>query len=255
MKITVCELSDDQALLASEWHDLVAHLKAARSDFVLLPEMPFYPWWMSDARIDESIWNAAVASHQDWKRRLAELQTPCIGGSFPAVRAGERINEGFLWENNCYVPAHEKHFLPNEAGFWEATWCSRGNGQFLVASARACTVGFLICTELWSFESVRVYGKAGAHLVASPRSTLRATRDKWLVAGRAAAMVGGVFSVSSNRRGASREGLRFGGEGWIIDPDGNVLGVTSETEPFLTIDIELEHAIRAKGTYPRDVFR
>jgi hypothetical protein len=33
-----------------------------------------------------------------------------------------------------------------------------------------------------------------------------------------------------------------------------VLGVTSEAEPFLTVDIDLEDAVRAKGTYPRDVF-
>jgi N-carbamoylputrescine amidase len=123
-----------------------------------------------------------------------------------------------------------------------------------VAKAGASTVGFLICTELWSFETAREYGKAGAHLVASPRASVLATRDKWLVAGRAAALVGGVFSVSSNRRGVSQGGIRFGGEGWVIDPDGKVLGVTSEAEPFLTVDIELEDAVRAKGTYPRDVF-
>ena len=52
----------------------------------------------------------------------------------------------------------------------------------------------------------------------------------------------------------SQGGIRFGGEGWVIDPDGKVLGVTSEAEPFLTVDIELEDAVRAKGTYPRDVF-
>jgi N-carbamoylputrescine amidase len=123
-----------------------------------------------------------------------------------------------------------------------------------VVKAGALTVGFLICTELWSFETARQYGKAGANLVASPRASVLATRDKWLVAGRAAALVGGVFSVSSNRRGISPAGIRFGGEGWVIDPDGRVLGVTSEAEPFLTVDIDLEDAVRAKGTYPRDVF-
>ncbi len=255
MKVTVCELSDDQALLAAEWRSLVAHTTAARSDFVLLPEMPFYPWWMSGATVDESVWNSAVASHQEWKRQLAELQAPCVGGSFPAVRAGERINEGFLWEDSGYVAVHEKHFLPDEAGFHEAAWYSRGNGEFQVAKARGFTFGFLICTELWSFEHAQAYGRQGAHLIASPRASVLATRDKWLVGGRAAAIVSGAFSISSNRRGASRDGTKFGGQGWMVDPDGKVLGVTSETEPFLTIDVELDHAVRAKGTYPRDVFR
>jgi predicted amidohydrolase len=254
MKVTVCELNDNQAELASEWRDLVAHVRASHSNLVVLPEMPFHAWWMSEAKVDAETWNAAVASHRDWQKRLAELRAACILGTFPANRGGERINEGFLWENECYVPTHQKHFLPNQAGFWEATWCSRGNATFSVVNAGAFTVGFLICTELWSFETAREYGKAGAHLVASPRASVLATRDKWLVAGRAAALVGGVFSVSSNRRGVSQGGIRFGGEGWVIDPDGKVLGVTSEAEPFLTVDIELEDAVRAKGTYPRAVF-
>jgi N-carbamoylputrescine amidase len=254
MKITVCELSDDQASLETEWSGLAAHVAAARSDLVLLPEMPFHSWWMSTASTDNSVWAAAVASHENWKGRLPKLQAKCTLGSFPVLRKDERINEGFIFENNRYIAAHEKHFLPNEAGFWEATWCSRGNGKFLVANAGTLSVGFLICTELWSIESARVYGKAGAHLVASPRSSLLETRDKWHVAGRAAAIVGGVFSVSSNRRGTSPDGIEFGGEGWIIDPDGKILGMTSRDEPFLTIDIDIAHAVRAKGTYPRDVF-
>jgi len=254
MKVTVCELNDDQRALASEWNGLVAHVRDAQSELVLLPEMPFYPWWMSDAQVDPAVWDAAVASHQSWKPRLKELCTPCILSTFPTTCAGERSNEGFLWENERYVPVHQKYFLPNEAGFWESTWCSRGNGTFSVASSGACNCGFLICTELWSFETARDYGRAGAHLVITPRSSLLTTRDKWLVAGRAAAIVGGVFALSSNRCGVSRDGIEFGGEGWIIDPDGTVLGVTSRTTPFVTIDIDLDQAVRAKGTYPRDVF-
>lgn len=254
MKVTVCELNDNQAELASEWRHLVAHVTASRSNVVLLPEMPFHPWWMSDPKADADTWNAAVASHQDWQKRLVELRPASVLGTFPATRGGERINEGFLWEEEHYLPTHQKHFLPDQTGFWEATWCSRGDGTFSVVKAGAVAVGFLICTELWSFETARAYGKAGAHLIASPRASVLAARDKWLVAGRAAAVVGGVFSVSSNRRGVSRDGIRFGGGGWVVGPDGSVLGVTSEAEPCLTVDIELEDAVRAKGTYPRSVF-
>jgi N-carbamoylputrescine amidase len=58
--------------------------------------------------------------------------------------------------------------------------------------------------------------------------------------------------LSSNRSGLSKDGeIRFGGNGWIIDPDGKVLGVTSSKEPFLTIDIPLTAAEEAKLTYPR----
>jgi N-carbamoylputrescine amidase len=42
--------------------------------------------------------------------------------------------------------------------------------------------------------------------------------------------------------------------GWIIGPEsGDVLGVTSEGLPFLTLEIDLAAADLAKSTYPRYV--
>jgi hypothetical protein len=40
----------------------------------------------------------------------------------------------------------------------------------------------------------------------------------------------------------------------LIDPDGSVLGVTSHAEPFLTVEVDLDQAVRAKRTYPRYAF-
>jgi N-carbamoylputrescine amidase len=62
----------------------------------------------------------------------------------------------------------------------------------------------------------------------------------------------GAFSLSSNRFG-SNNGVSFGGQGWVIDPDGAVLAVTSESEPVATVDITPAVADTAKATYPRYV--
>ena len=67
-------------------------------------------------------------------------------------------------------------------------------------------------------------------------------------------MVSGAYSASSNRAGARGE-ARFGGHGWVTDPDGGVLGLTSKDEPFLTVAIDRSKAERAKSTYPRDSLR
>ena len=90
-------------------------------------------------------------------------------------------------------------------------------------------------------------------VIAVPRVTPASSRERWLVGGRAAAIVSGAFCVSSNRGGISAAGDPFGGQGWIIDPDGDVLAVTSDAEPFATRDLELARAQEAKTTYPRYV--
>jgi N-carbamoylputrescine amidase len=54
--------------------------------------------------------------------------------------------------------------------------------------------------------------------------------------------------------GPNTESIAFGGAGWVIEPEeGSVWGLTSQSEPFLTIEIDLEHAEKAKRTYPRYV--
>jgi N-carbamoylputrescine amidase len=61
----------------------------------------------------------------------------------------------------------------------------------------------------------------------------------------------GAFGISSNRSGTDALGMRWGGLGWIIDPDGEVLATTSEDEPVATVTVDLLDAERAKATYPR----
>jgi N-carbamoylputrescine amidase len=90
------------------------------------------------------------------------------------------------------------------------------------------------------------------HIIVTPRATGDASIENWLVGGRATAISSGAYSLSSNRSGPSKDGeVKFGGTGWVIDPDGKVLGITSSQEPFVTIDIDLTAAEEAKLTYPR----
>jgi N-carbamoylputrescine amidase len=63
-----------------------------------------------------------------------------------------------------------------------------------------------------------------------------------------AAIVSGAFVLSSNRVGED-----FGGHGWVISPEGEVIAETSRDEPFLTVSINLKEAELAKQTYPRNI--
>ena len=40
----------------------------------------------------------------------------------------------------------------------------------------------------------------------------------------------------------------------VINPDGEVLGLTSRREPFVTVEIDLNEVALAKQTYPRYIF-
>jgi N-carbamoylputrescine amidase len=249
MKVTVCQLPDPIPDFEMAWAGLCA--SAAGSDLVVIPELPFYPWVGWTDRFDQAVWDEAVLAHEKWIDRLGELGALTVVGSAPVGRE-DRRNRAFTWSGGEIEYSHDKYYLPEEPGFWEASWDSRGDGTFDAVEVAGQTAGFLLCTEMWFTDRAREYARQGVRLLLTPRATEQATTDKWLAGGRVAAIMSGAFSLSSNRFGSSN-GVGFGGQGWVIDPDGNVLAVTSESEPVATVEIDPSVADVAKATYPRYV--
>jgi N-carbamoylputrescine amidase len=100
MKVTVCEISNNQDELEENWQKLIDHTKAENSDLVLLPEMPFCKWIPGTHRADPDLWQQSVNIHEQWMSRFTELPSHIVVGTRPVVRDGERFNDGFIWEKN-----------------------------------------------------------------------------------------------------------------------------------------------------------
>jgi len=255
MRLTVCEMPNETAAFAQAWERLVEHVGDRKCDLVLLPEMPFFRWLSQTDDVDPVEWTKSVRAHEEWITRLDDLAPATVISSRPVVDDGKRRNVGFVWEPETGLSdIHAKHYLPDEPGFWEASWYQRGDKDFSVAETSQAKVGFLICTELWFTQHARQYGKQGAQIIVCPRATPTSTASKWLVGGQAAAVISGAYCLSSNLSGTTAEGGDFAGVGWIVEPEeGEVLGQTSSAEPFLTVDVDLAEADHAKTTYPRYV--
>jgi N-carbamoylputrescine amidase len=255
MRVTVCQLHNEPRGFERDWRLLAQHVGEQDSQLVLLPEMPFYPWFAGSRPADMKIWRAAVNAHRAWEPRLSELGAPLVLASRPVDGPqGQRLNEAYVWEQTAGIhPVHTKYYLPEDDGYWEASWFDRGDGQFTPFAAGPLTLGFLICTELWFMQRARAYGKQAVNLLATPRASMQATAQKWLAGGRVAAVVSGAYSLSSNRISQPGDPAALGGLGWIIEPDGEVLAVTTPEQPFVTLEIDLACAALAKGTYPRYV--
>jgi N-carbamoylputrescine amidase len=255
VKVTVCELSSDRHTLDEEWPRLVDHCRREHSELVVLPEMPFAPWLAADERFDQGSLLSAVVEHESWRNTFVDLVPATVIGTEPVIENAVGYNEGYVWSAvGGYRAAHRKYYLPSEPGFWEASWYESGPKQFTPIETDEFKIGFLICTEMWFTEHARGYGRAGVNILAAPRATGLSSADKWVAGGRVAAVMSGAFCLSSNRGGRDASGFEWGGRGWVIEPEeGDVLGLTSPAEPFLTIDIDLEIAARAKRTYPRYV--
>jgi N-carbamoylputrescine amidase len=252
MRVTVCELPHERRALAAAWAALCEHTIAHASELVLLPEFAMVePVWECE-RFDAARWSVVEATSDRSLSRVSGLRAEHVVGTRPVRIGRRRLNQGYLWtRNRGALPLRSKYFMPQEPGSWEATWCHPGDPTFPAFRAGSVSFGLNICTELWALETYAAYSALGVELVLSPRATAAATTDKWLAAGVVAAVRAGAFSLSSNRVEPSGA---CGGRGWIIDPAGDVLAVTSEAEPFATRDIDLSMVARASESYPRYVF-
>jgi N-carbamoylputrescine amidase len=260
LTVTAADLDADADVDALEgsWAGLVTHVRAHGSQLVVLPEMPFAPWLAASTDVDPDRWEESVATHQRWLARLDELHAEAVVTTLPVVEADRRYNEAIVWTAaHGIVARRRKTFLPDEAGFREASWYERGPVSFPVVSTPVVELGVMVCTELWFPEYGRALGREGARLLAVPRATPAASVSRWEAGARTVASIAGSFVVSVNRAGSAQgddgRGPRFDGGSTIVDPEGDVLARTTPTTPFATATLDLDLAEVARSTYPRYV--
>lgn len=251
MRVTVCELPHEPEALAAAWAALCKHTVRHSSELVLLPEFAMVdPVWQ-DELFDAARWAAAEAQSEAWRHRLPELRVAQVVGTRPVTINGRPFNQGFLWSaSGDLMPLRRKFFLPDEPGSWEARWFDRGDSDFTEYHADAWSFGLNICTELWAVETYAAYAAHGVQVILSPRATAASTTARWLSVGVVAAVRSGAFSLSSNRVDPTGA---CGGVGWIIDPHGNILALTTLDAPFATVDIDLSASAAAQDGYPCSV--
>lgn len=133
--------------------------------------MPFGAWIAGAAEASEEALLASHRVHDAGMERLAALGVPTVLGTRPVYHQGRSVNEPFVWQAESGArPVHTKQFFPDEEGYYEARWFTRGETHFRVADAGGLRVGFLICTEVMFNESARLHGRQGAQLIAAPRA-------------------------------------------------------------------------------------
>ncbi len=252
MRVTVTQLPEGSSEFEKAMAALADHVRQDQSEFLLLPEMPFYPWIAYDKEVSEDRWQASMDAHVEWISRCNSFGVETIVASKPVLDDGNPHNDAFILDSNGKETfLHRKYYLPNEEGFWEATWYRRAEKPAFVAQeTENAKVGAMICSDLWFSEHARAYARQGVQLMVNPRASEIRSVDKWLAGGRAAAVMSGAYCLSSNRVGMGK-GFEWGGMGWIIDPNGEVLARTSKEAPFVTLDLDLSIADDAKKTYPR----
>ncbi|HEY3813961.1 MAG TPA: carbon-nitrogen hydrolase family protein [Caulobacteraceae bacterium] len=247
MRVGVVEWPEDLAPEGPAWTALGETVTEAELDLLVTNELPFGRW-LADADVfDRASAVANVAGHVAGLKALA-LLAPAVLTSRPTLRRERMVNEAVLVAGDAVRVVHRKVHLPSEPGWYEEDWFASGRGGFRTVDLEDLRLGALLCTDAMFTEHARRYASRGAHVIAIPRTT--GSQDIWLAAGKMAAIVSGCWVVSSNRAGVSRNGARFDGGGFVFDPTGALVGVTSAQQPLLVVDVDAAASERQKSAYP-----
>lgn len=250
-RLAVCENPPELVAGEAAWTPLCHRVNKISPDLLLMNELPFGPWAAAQPEYSEPVWNRSMSLHDAGLQSLGELGAKAVAITRPYLEAGRRVNQAGLWtREEGFAGVHTKQFFPEEEGYYEARWFEGGERHFRNATVGGVRYGFLICTELMFNEHARNYGRQGAQIILIPRATGSTTLERWLVALRMAAIVSGCYVATSNRVGRDSRGQSFGGGGWIVDPNGDVVAKTSPESPVVSHDCDLEFVARAQKDYP-----
>jgi N-carbamoylputrescine amidase len=249
MRIGFVEWPESLEPLGSAWAEIAARVAAAGIDLLVTNELPFGRWIAADAAFDPHVAQASINIHRAGLESFEKLDIPAVLSSRPVWADVRLANEAFVMEGGRIRRLHRKRYFPDEPGWFETNWYSRGSDRFEAADIGGVRTGVLLCTDAMFNEHARHYGRQGADLIAIPRAA-GTSIDTWLAAGKMAAIVSGSYVVSSNRVGLAGEGVMFGGAGFAFHPSGSLLGTTTSAEPLLVINVDPAVSANQRRSYP-----
>ena len=85
MKVTVCELSDNEHKFIDDWKELKIHLDQNKPDLLLLPEMPFSKWIATEKKVNNESRIQSVEKHERWIIEMEQLNAKQIVYSKPVI--------------------------------------------------------------------------------------------------------------------------------------------------------------------------
>ena len=246
MRIAFCELPDGTEPRGASWARFSERVAAEAPDLMVMNELPFGPWLAAAPEVDAARAAASVELHEGGVAALRALEARAVVTSAPVLSGGRLVNEASLVETAGSRFVHQKHYFPDEPGFYEARWFSTTRPGFEPVRVGELVVGVLLCSELMFNEWARHYRRRGANVIAVPRAS-GSSHARWKTAAAMAAIVSGCYVVSSNRAGGE---VGFGGRGFAFAPSGDLIAETSAETPVRGIEVDLAKVSRAQASYP-----
>ena len=214
----------------------------------VLPEIACNPWSPATKRMLDH--DAEVIGGPRTTMQANAAKEVGVGLIGAAILEGDsaRFNTCLFWnEEGKLIGTYQKHHVPEEVGFWETSHYDHGVEGFKVFPFHGFNIGIQICSDMNRPQGSHILAALGADVIVGPRSTERATYEKWRPVWIANALTTSCYVASVNRP-HEEQGVLIGGNSIAVDPNGKV--ITEADDAITTFTIRRSTIEKARVDYP-----
>ena len=202
-----------------------------------------------------------------WALVAKENEVVLVTSLFERRTAGLYHNTAVVFEKDGSIAGkYRKMHIPDDPGFYEKFYFTPGDLGFEPIQTSVGKLGVLICWDQWYPEASRLMTLKGAELLIYPTAIgwfdedtqEEKTRqlDAWITIQRSHAIANGIPVLSVNRVGFEKDsagvmdGIRFWGNSFVCDPQGQLLAQADTEETILYAEIYHERTKEVRDIWP-----
>jgi len=212
----------------------------------------------------------ASSWHEDikfWSGVAKECGVVLVTSLFEERTAGLYHNTAVVFEKDGTVAGkYRKMHIPDDPAFYEKFYFTPGDLGFEPIDTSVGRLGVLICWDQWYPEASRLMALKGAEILIYPtaigwfdedsKEEKDRQLDSWITIQRSHAIANGIPLLSCNRVGFEKDssgvmdGIRFWGNSFVCDPQGQMVAQASEDEEILYADIDKRRTKEVRDIWP-----
>jgi len=212
----------------------------------------------------------ASSWHEDikfWSAVAKECGVVLVTSLFEERTAGLYHNTAVVFEKDGTVAGkYRKMHIPDDPAFYEKFYFTPGDLGFEPIDTSVGRLGVLICWDQWYPEASRLMALKGAEILIYPtaigwfdedsKEEKDRQLDSWITIQRSHAIANGIPLLSCNRVGFEKDssgvmdGIRFWGNSFVCDPQGQMVAQASEDEEILYADIDKRRTKEVRDIWP-----
>jgi len=202
-----------------------------------------------------------------WSSVAKKNSVVLVTSLFEKRTAGLYHNTAVVFDKDGSVAGkYRKMHIPDDPGFYEKFYFTPGDLGFEPIQTSVGKLGVLICWDQWYPEAARLMTLKGAEMLIYPtaigwfdedsKEEKARQLESWVTIQRSHAIANGIPVLSCNRVGFEKdssgvlEGIRFWGNSFVCDPQGEFLVRAGEEEEILYTEIDERRTKEVRDIWP-----